>query len=479
MDITGRNLIFSLRGINKRARKVISHRYNRKATSKAVFHGEKCLVFGNFSVTKDPNPILTLADRSPGWTRVYEDAQSTTNEMLGNGKGPRRVAVTAGYHTILSLGRDEKGPARFEFFWNLNPEQTRWWIKQRISGLAEDVRGNFLIDFPGQTPFREPDRISHLPIAELGAGGYGKVWKTIDALSGDFMAVKMIHPPEDWDRGERAWKIAMFMAREREVYYLERLDHPHIIQIFGSQGWDAGVCQIFFPLKKGSLEDLIMGKTGIKLSESQMMGVGHRALIQMLTALEYIALEGVVHRDIKPDNILYDIDHRGRAQFVLSDFGLANGIESAISPAGTDVYAAPEMLNGSELEAAYKADIWSLFITMLWVYDIYSFRDILHSGDFKNRFMVHQLAVKASYFSPEVKYIREMGIYDPRYRAYASQILHNIGRKDLIRAEYRPLRPGHYDRWMKHVYKGSVPFRKEVRKYLEAEGLEVTTMDVD
>ncbi|KAI0114232.1 kinase-like protein [Hypoxylon sp. NC0597] len=505
MDTHTGDIIFSLKGVNPRAREAVSHKYNRKAVSETQLYTKRRLNFGNFSVTKDPNPILTIAtlgssksqadiyiggrdispvncafvinyktgivlieDRSRGRTQVY-DSNKTSNQMP-KGDGPRRVAITNLHNTMLHLGKEGSiDNVKFEIVWGLNPGQVLWLVNKRISGASRDVRERCLIDFPGQTPFREPNEINHIPTLELGEGGYGKVHKTIDALSGDYIAVKTILPPEDFEE-DKEWEERVKLAREREVHYLKRINHPNIIKLFGSQGWGTETVEMFFPLMEGSLLELMTGSVA-ELPEQQRMEIGHRALFQMLTALDYLASRLMVHRDVKPENILYDTDHQGRYRFVLADFGLANEIILIGSKVGTKIYAAPEVTNESEVPSS-RMDIWSLFITMLWVYDVDNFRGRLRTKKGKSikPVEVYRIATRAAAKNPKVAYIREMGVYDPNYRASAAQMLHKFGKKEIIRSRYRPLDEDDFEEWMIQVRTGGFDYSRDVMRWVDSEG---------
>jgi serine/threonine protein kinase len=110
-------------------------------------------------------------------------------------------------------------------------------------------------------------------------------------------------------------------------------------------------------LKLGTLESLVESGAGPCTS------IAHLVFGHMLQALDCLANEDIIHRDVKPANLLYVTQPDGQYQFQLGDFGLCNRALSAATYASTEVYMAPEMYRkGGQTP---KLDVWSLFVTML------------------------------------------------------------------------------------------------------------------
>ena len=120
------------------------------------------------------------------------------------------------------------------------------------------------------------------------------------------------------------------------------------------------------PLREGSLTKLIKTKPIPDLAQFCKL-----VLLQMLSALDYLASKSLVHRDLKPDNILYyTLPGNGGLHFQLADFGLAHHRSLAKTICGTGYYQAPELWpEKSKVYATQspKMDVWSLFATIVAV----------------------------------------------------------------------------------------------------------------
>lgn len=162
-------------------------------------------------------------------------------------------------------------------------------------------------------------------------------------------------------------------------------------------------------LKEGTLEALI--KNGIDAESIANIVVPH-----MLRALDCIACKDIIHRDVKPANILYVTESSGRYQFQLGDFGLCNWAAVAVSTSGTPLFMAPEIDKGERQSC--KVDVWSLFITLLWTLDINGFRRSNLTGRTQIREAILNVTSNSS-----MSGLKQMAVIDPLQRASVAQML--------------------------------------------------------
>ncbi len=177
----------------------------------------------------------------------------------------------------------------------------------------------------------------------LAAGAAGVVYLATRQRDGTRVALKRLHP--ELATNERA---VQQMVSERQM--LERFDHPGIIRVYGGGVWD-GVPYFAMELMPGeSLAD--------RLASGELLSIPTIISLwcQIADALAYAHRMGILHRDVKPANVL--LTAQGEAKVV--DFGIARTGGGATDQSGTMLYMAPEQLRGQSLTPA--ADIYALGI---------------------------------------------------------------------------------------------------------------------
>ena len=189
-------------------------------------------------------------------------------------------------------------------------------------------------------------------LGSIGAGASGRVYVADDVRLHRRVAVKVLHGALAEDPG--------FLRRFRsEAQHAAALHHPHIVAVY-DWGEDGGMPFLVLELLQGgSLRALLDG--GGRLSPAQAAHVGR----QVAQALHHAHTRGVVHRDVKSSNLLFD--EHGIVR--VADFGLARALAEASwtepdgGVIGTARYAAPEQASGAPVDG--RADCYSLAVVLV------------------------------------------------------------------------------------------------------------------
>lgn len=186
--------------------------------------------------------------------------------------------------------------------------------------------------------------------ALIGEGGMSTVWRGMDLTLSREVAVKIL-------RDEIALQPESVSRFRREAHAAAKLNHPHVVQVYDT-GVDGTIYYMVIEyLPEPDLKKII--KDWAPLPVAKVIDVA----VQCCKALAYAHRNGIVHRDVKPHNILFTDD--GRAK--LSDFGIAAAVGAAGTGPGGFVlgsahYMAPEQVQGSP--AGPHSDLYSLGCVM-------------------------------------------------------------------------------------------------------------------
>lgn len=182
----------------------------------------------------------------------------------------------------------------------------------------------------------QPTHVGNLKVRGiLGEGAIGRVYRAVDPASGEEVAVKRV-------RQTLARDPNVMTRFRREAETVERLTHPNLVRVH-DVGWDHMVMDL---VEGESLEERLGRR------ETLSPGEAISVLEQMAEALDYIHARGIVHRDVKPSNVMIEPDGTVK----LTDFGIAHLSWAPITHTGeligSPAFMAPEQIALGEVEPA-------------------------------------------------------------------------------------------------------------------------------
>ncbi|HYN95796.1 MAG TPA: serine/threonine-protein kinase, partial [Pilimelia sp.] len=193
---------------------------------------------------------------------------------------------------------------------------------------------------------------SYLLVERIGDGATGQVWRALDRATGDQVAIKMLR--EELLTEPRA--VTRFV-QERAILLMLR--HPHIVRVRDMLAVGDSLGLVMDLVDGGSLRGYLRERGTLPPADAADL------LHQVAEALVEAHQLGVVHRDLKPDNILLDQRPMAEPHVKLTDFGIARvldspGLTTPQALIGTPNYLAPELINGAPPTPA--VDVYALGI---------------------------------------------------------------------------------------------------------------------
>jgi eukaryotic-like serine/threonine-protein kinase len=184
---------------------------------------------------------------------------------------------------------------------------------------------------------------------QIACGGMGEIWRAWDNVRGEYVAIKAITD-------------TLFLDPDFTNRFLDegrrhlRLLHPNIVPVFDVFYADNQNCLVLKLIEGESLSDILNSRPDHRLSVSEAMPI----LKDLLNALNYAHTHGVIHRDVKPSNVLRD--KNGRSYLI--DFGIALAIGEdrrtrTGKTIGTPLYMSPEQIV-SPKEIDHRSDVYSV-----------------------------------------------------------------------------------------------------------------------
>ncbi|HET6887213.1 MAG TPA: protein kinase [Candidatus Udaeobacter sp.] len=219
------------------------------------------------------------------------------------------------------------------------------------SSAEASARAETLDDLLGELDVCDADwRIGNYQVLEeIGRGGMGVIYRARQRHSRRIVALKRILSYH----ADSQETLARF---RRESQAAASLDHPNILPIYEVSECDDGLP--FFSMKFAGGGSLLDAATALRSEPRRSVAL----LAKVARAVQYAHAQGILHRDLKPGNILLD----GRGEPLVSDFGLAKWLDTSshltrtLTIFGTPGYIAPEQVNGSAGKLGPASDVYSL-----------------------------------------------------------------------------------------------------------------------
>ena len=297
----------------------------------------------------------------------------------------------------------------------------------------------------------------------LGEGSYGKVKECLDSETLCRKAVKILKKKKlrKIPNGEQNVK--------REISMLKRLKHQHVIRLFDVlYNEEKQKMYMFMEYCIKSLQEMLDYAPGKKFPIWQ----AHRYFCQLVSGLEYLHSQNVVHNDIKPGNLLLTLEETLK----ITDLGVAEALDmfapddTCKTSQGSPAFQPPEIANGDDTFPGFKVDVWSAGVTL------YNITTGKYPFEGENIYKLYENIGKGEYQIPEEVSESLSGIlsgmleYDPHKRFTVRQIKNHdwFVRKHARTLEYvAPPPPPDTD---DHLHCMSVvPYLEDLHGYAEGD----------
>jgi mitogen-activated protein kinase kinase kinase len=195
----------------------------------------------------------------------------------------------------------------------------------------------------------------------IGKGTFGRVYLGMNITTGELIAVKQVEVNPKAAGSDKDKIKELVKSLDQEIDTMQHLDHPNIVQYLGCERKEYSI-SIFLEYISGGSVGSCLRKHG-KFEECVVSSLTR----QTLGGLAYLHREGILHRDLKADNILLDLDGTCK----ISDFGISKktddiyGNDITNSMQGSVFWMAPEVIRSQGQGYSAKVDIWSLGCVVL------------------------------------------------------------------------------------------------------------------
>ncbi|KAJ3477030.1 hypothetical protein NLG97_g8950 [Lecanicillium saksenae] len=245
---------------------------------------------------------------------------------------------------------------------NLMRRKSTKMFNANIVQIRPDQRGSVAMpDHTAETGLKRQTTFRWFKGQLIGKGTYGRVYLGMNATTGEFLAVKEVEVNAKAAGGDKNKMREMVAALDQEIDTMQHLDHINIVQYLGCERKETSI-SIFLEYISGGSIGSCLKKHG-RFEESVVSSLTR----QTLSGLAYLHREGILHRDLKADNILLDLDGTCK----ISDFGISKktdniyGNDKTNNMQGSVFWMAPEVIRSQGEGYSAKVDIWSLGCVVL------------------------------------------------------------------------------------------------------------------
>jgi tetratricopeptide (TPR) repeat protein len=285
--------------------------------------------------------------------RRPEDEAARRGSAAAARPGPRGAPAPG------AVGLDDVEGALIEALCAIGyPDVARPLVEQFLARHPEQPQAQAPTEFVARrarhtlTPGGPPTVLGRYRLVRLlGAGGMGRVYLADDQATGRRVALKLLPTPPDAGRSGPSSLGELWRRFQQEALTLRRLRHPNIVEILE-----------FFPQAGVLVMEHLPGGSLAEVEAPAPLGLVRRALLDVIAGLQAAHAAGVLHRDLKPHNLL----RTESGQVKIADFGAAQlqqlGATQTESLVGTLAYLSPEQIEGQPL--TFAADVYTLGVTL-------------------------------------------------------------------------------------------------------------------
>lgn len=281
-----------------------------------------------------------------------------TIRIVANEARIKRLASQRAVHdstVVRASRRDRDGPPTLA----LNRTNTKLWGQKVVEVTSVEIEKGFVSRIRN-TVNGQFEEFAWLKGESIGRGSFGSVYLALNVTTGEMLAVKQVVASGDAERNSEGLD-----ALHKEVETMKDLDHLNIVQYLGFEQ-KKNIYSLFLEYVAGGSISSCLKSYG-KFDEPLVKFITR----QVLEGLKYLHSNGILHRDLKADNLLLEIDGTCK----ISDFGISKKSQdiycnnAEMSMQGTVFWMAPEVIHSivEDKKQGYsaKVDIWSLGCVVL------------------------------------------------------------------------------------------------------------------